>query len=305
MTHLMTTHTGSLPRPQKRARQAASAAWTVLWQQMQTLPASQQAELLSLMQEIVRGLLTLPPDLPPLVAFYGSTRLADDDPLYQAAYETARLLAQAGCSILVGGQRGIMQAALRGAGESGMLSIGCLLEPEQAEEGQRISKGGSGSGGCEEEGAGQPAAQEPTDDDDRETPDVCLRFQHDLARQAVLRVATQACVVFAGGIETLSDLCQTLAALRAGACPRLPIILYDHASWNGLLQWLWMDERREAGAALDGRENVPLFFLCDSPAEIAACLLGSLFPDRPWPWLPPEATVDGMSGEKQAVKGEK
>lgn len=306
-------------RRRRRARQAAEAAWTTLWQQMQTLPASQQAELLSLMQEIITGLLALPSDLPPPVAFCGSTRLTDDDPLYQLADETARLLAQAGCSILVGGQRGIMQAALRGAGESGMLSIGCLLEPEQAEEGKRAGENGcdpdSGSGvgagadadADEAQGTGYGVPEPEPPSEDGEAPDVCLRFRHDLARQAVMHACTQAFVFFPGGLETLNDLCQTLHAMRTGACPRAPIVLSDpdHASWSGLLQWLWRDEKREAEAALDGRAKVPLFFLCHDPAEIVGCLLGSLFPDRPWPWLPPEATVDGRSGEKQAVKGER
>jgi predicted Rossmann-fold nucleotide-binding protein/drug/metabolite transporter (DMT)-like permease len=283
----------TLPRRRRRrARQTAEAAWTTLWQQMQTLPASQQAEMLTLMQEIVRGLLTLPPDLPPLVAFCGSTRLADDDPLYQAAYETARLLAQAGVAIMVGGQRGIMQAALRGVGESGMLSIGCLLEPEQAEEGKRAGENGCGPDSAsgvgadadEAEGTGYGVPEPEPPSEDGEAPDVCLRFRHDLSRQAVMRACAQAFVFFPGGLETLNDLCLTLHAMRTGACPRAPIVLSDpdHVSWSGLLQWLWRDEKREAEAALDGQAKIPRFFLCHDPAEIVGCLLASLFPDRLW-----------------------
>src|SRR5579883_1486855 len=243
-------------RRRVRARQAASAEWTALRQQVQTLPALRQAEMLSLMREMVMGLHTLSAgDLPPLVAFCGSTRLADDDPLYQAAREAARLLARAGFAILVGGEQGIMQAAMRGAGEGGMLSIGCLLEPEQAEEETRAGENGcdsdSGSGkgkgedADEAEGTGQSMPEQTPQE--QQTPDVSLRFRHDLARQAVLRASAQAFVVFAGGLETLGDLGQTLTARRAGASPGLAIVLYDHASWSGLLQWLWMDEKREAG----------------------------------------------------------
>jgi predicted Rossmann-fold nucleotide-binding protein len=274
--------------------------------------------MLSLMREMVMGLHTLSAgDLPPLVAFCGSTRLADDDPLYQAAREAARLLARAGFAILVGGEQGIMQAAMRGAGEGGMLSIGCLLEPEQAEEETRAGENGcdsdSGSGkgkgedADEAEGTGQSMPEQTPQE--QQTPDVSLRFRHDLARQAVLRASAQAFVVFAGGLETLGDLGQTLTARRAGASPGLAIVLYDHASWSGLLQWLWMDEKREAGvqagAALNGRATVapPPFFLCDSPAEIVGCILASRLPDRPWPCSRPQTPTDSRGKEKQAGKG--
>jgi predicted Rossmann-fold nucleotide-binding protein len=247
---------------------------------MRTLPASRQIELLSLMQEIVTGWQTLPPDLPPVVAFCGSTHVADGDPLHRAARETARLLAEAGCAIMVGGERGIMQAATRGAGEGGMLSIGCLLAPEQAE----ASEG----------------ARAPSEAEDREGADVRLRFRHELARQAVMQASARAFVVFPGGLETLGELGQALAARRAGVCPRFPLVLYDRASWSDLLQWLWMDERREAEAALDGRESVSdprfRFFFGDTPAAVVGCLLASLFPDLR---QSPDATAGSMSGEKR------
>src|SRR6185369_13268367 len=57
------------------------------------------------------------------VAIFGSARTAAGDPMYQAAMETASLLAKAGYSIITGGGPGIMEAANRGAFEAGGTSV--------------------------------------------------------------------------------------------------------------------------------------------------------------------------------------
>ncbi len=59
--------------------------------------------------------------IPPSVAFFGSARLKPTSPAYQAAEETARLLARAGFGIITGGGPGIMEAANKGAQEEEFL----------------------------------------------------------------------------------------------------------------------------------------------------------------------------------------
>ncbi len=265
MTHLMTTHTGSLPRPQKRARQAASAAWTVLWQQMQTLPASQQAELLSLMQEIVRGLLTLPPDLPPLVAFYGSTRLADDDPLYRAAYETARLLAQAGFAIITGGGPGIMEAANRGAREGGARSIGLPIRLAREE---------------------RPNAY----------LDVAIPFTQFAPRKAAFLAAASAFVIFPGGLGTLDELFEALCAMQAGHLARLPLILYGSAFWDGLIAFL---RERLAQAGLIDASDLHLLAVADAPAEAVSLVAGAHVVAEAEPATEPLSPLRQQQGQEQ------
>ena len=58
------------------------------------------------------------------VAFFGSARTGPDDPMYQAAQETARLLAEAGYDIITGAGPGVMEAANKGAVEAGAETIG-------------------------------------------------------------------------------------------------------------------------------------------------------------------------------------
>src|SRR5438094_7410106 len=59
------------------------------------------------------------------VAIFGSARTQPGDPEYQAAQETAALLAHASFSVITGGGPGIMEAANRGAFEAGGTSVGC------------------------------------------------------------------------------------------------------------------------------------------------------------------------------------
>ena len=49
------------------------------------------------------------------VSIFGSARTQRDDPMYAAAKETAKLLANAGFEIITGGGPGVMEAANQGS----------------------------------------------------------------------------------------------------------------------------------------------------------------------------------------------
>src|SRR5207249_3296244 len=75
----------------------------------------------------VKGFDTLS-DVYNAVTVFGSARTTPEDPYYEKAVETGRMLAQEGFPIITGGGPGIMEAANRGAQEGNGLSIGCNIE---------------------------------------------------------------------------------------------------------------------------------------------------------------------------------
>src|SRR5437868_12640400 len=62
------------------------------------------------------------------VTIFGSARTHENTEMYDAARETAKLLAVAGFEIITGGGPGVMEAANRGAFEAGKVSVGCNIE---------------------------------------------------------------------------------------------------------------------------------------------------------------------------------
>ena len=82
---------------------------------------------LRILGEFVEGFDTLA-DVHNAVTIFGSARTPADDPFYERAVATARLLAREGFPVITGGGPGIMEAANRGCQEGNGLSIGCNIE---------------------------------------------------------------------------------------------------------------------------------------------------------------------------------
>jgi uncharacterized protein (TIGR00730 family) len=95
-------------------------------------PAKEMARLKRIQEEFVRGFKGLY-HLGPAVTVFGSARFKEDHPYYNLARAVGKELAQAGFATLTGGGPGIMEAANRGAFESGGTSYGLniLLPHEQ------------------------------------------------------------------------------------------------------------------------------------------------------------------------------
>src|SRR5499426_3340880 len=64
----------------------------------------------------------------PCITVFGSARFKEDDTYYQQARSLGRRIAQMGFTTMTGGGPGIMEAANRGAFESGGMSVGCNIE---------------------------------------------------------------------------------------------------------------------------------------------------------------------------------
>lgn len=66
------------------------------------------------------------------VAFFGDADLSKNDPVYKDAYETAKILAQNGFTIVDGGGPGVMQAATTGAQEGDGPTLTVTFDPVDA-----------------------------------------------------------------------------------------------------------------------------------------------------------------------------
>jgi uncharacterized protein (TIGR00730 family) len=188
---------------------------------------------LRIMSEFVNGFDALA-HIPPSVTIFGSARTQPEDPSYQAAVETARLLAKAGFGIITGGGPGIMEAANKGAQEGGNFSIGCNIE-------------------LPFEQAANPYL------------DISLDFSYFFVRKTMFIKYSHAFVIFPGGFGTMDELFEALTLIQTKKVSHFPVILYDSSFWKGMITWI-----REMMLSTNkiSPEDHELLVLSDDPREI-------------------------------------
>ena len=94
------------------------------WQEIKVTDSWQ---IFKVMAELVDGFDKLA-KIGPCVSVFGSARTHNDSPYYKLAEECARLLAEHGYGVISGGGPGIMEAANKGAYETGGKSVGLNIE---------------------------------------------------------------------------------------------------------------------------------------------------------------------------------
>ncbi|SRR6266545_621817 len=196
---------------------------------------------LRIMGEFVDGFEALA-ELGQAVTIFGSARVAESDPIYQAAAETARLLGEAGFTIITGGGPGIMEAANRGARASGANSVGLNIEL-------------------------------PFEQGVNAFVDIAVEFRYFFVRKTMFVKYAQAFVIFPGGFGTLDELFEALTLIQTGKVQNFPLILFGSAYWGGLIEWMrttLLAEGKVAEADLD------LLVLCDSPSEVRDLIVRSV-----------------------------
>jgi uncharacterized protein (TIGR00730 family) len=169
------------------------------------------------------------------VSIFGSARIGPDDPQYHNACEVARLLAQAGFTIITGAGPGIMEAANKGAKLAGGRSIGCNIELPF------------------EQGANPYV-------------DTVINFRYFFVRKTMFIKYSSAFIIFPGGLGTMDELFESLTLIQTGKIYQFPVILFGRYYWAGLLRWMQnrvVRERKIAPGDMD------LMILTDDPAEAA------------------------------------
>lgn len=168
------------------------------------------------------------------VSIFGSARTAPDDPMYEAAEETGRLLARAGFTVVTGAGPGIMEAANKGARGAGGHSVGCNIELPF------------------EQGANPYV-------------DTLVNFRYFFVRKTMFVKYSNAFVIFPGGFGTLDEMFEAITLIQTGKIYQFPVILFGRAYWAGLVRWLQsrvLLERKISAGDLD------LLIMTDDPREV-------------------------------------
>ena len=191
-----------------------------------------------IMSEFVEGFDELS-HIPPSVAMFGSARTKPEDPTYQAAVATARLLAKAGFGIITGGGPGIMEAGNKGAQEGSNCSIGCNIE--------------------------LPFEQGPNP-----YLDISLDFRYFFVRRTMFVKYAEAFIIFPGGFGTMDELFEALTLIQTKKISHFPVILYDSKYWKGLIDWI-----RDTMLTTEKihPEDASLLLLSDDPEEICKIVI--------------------------------
>jgi len=190
---------------------------------------------LRIMGEFVEGFDTLS-DVYNAVTVFGSARSTPDDPYYDKAVETARMLAEEGFPIITGGGPGIMEAANRGAQEGNGLSIGCNIEL-------------------------------PFEQGLNPYVERSINFRYFFVRKTMFVKYSTAFIVFPGGYGTMDELFEALTLIQTGKVSNFPVILFGAQYWAGLAEWL---RERVAGEGKIASTDLRLFTITDSPREAVA-----------------------------------
>ncbi len=173
------------------------------------------------------------------VTVFGSARIGPDDPHYEKARATARLLAEAGFAIITGAGPGIMEAANRGARDAGGRSIGCNIELPF------------------EQGANPYV-------------DTLINFRYFMVRKTMFIKYSVAFLIFPGGFGTLDELFEALTLIQTGKIYQFPVILMGRHYWAGLIRWLQsrvLLEKKISPGDMD------LILITDDPAEAASAVV--------------------------------
>ena len=174
----------------------------------------------------------------PAVSIFGSARTQPGTRYYQLTEQIARLLSDAGFSVISGGGPGIMEAANKGAyfGKSPSVGLNIQLPHEQAAN----------------------AFQ-----------DISQTFRHFFARKYMFVRFASAYVVMPGGFGTLDELLEALTLIQTGKSRKIPLILVCSEFWGGMFDWF---RDRLVAEGMINPEDMDLIQLIDEPEAVVEAI---------------------------------
>jgi hypothetical protein len=175
----------------------------------------------------------------PAVTLFGSARVDEGSPPYEAARAVGRRFAESGWAVITGGGGGVMEGGNRGCKEGGGLSVGFNIE--------------------------LPHEQHPNP-----YLDIEHTFDHFYARKVCFVRPAEGFVIFPGGFGTLDELYESLVLIQTGKVMHFPTILFDSSYWGEMVHWIRHELLREHMISPD---DVELLHLTDDPDEAVQLVL--------------------------------
>jgi uncharacterized protein (TIGR00730 family) len=174
----------------------------------------------------------------PAVSMFGSARVQPGHAYYEKTRQIARLLSDAGFSVISGGGPGLMHAANEGAqsGSSPAIGLNIMLPFEQ--------------GGNEHQ-------------------DISVDFRYFFARKMMFVRFASAYVILPGGFGTLDELGEVLTLVQTGKSRKIPVILVGGDFWRGLLAWMG---DKLVGEGMISAQDMDLMQVIEEPEAIVEAI---------------------------------
>jgi len=172
-------------------------------------PRSRQSEfsiVLSILREFVKGFRVLH-FVGPCVTVFGSARFKEDHPYYAMARQVGAGLTDIGFTVMTGGGPGIMEAANRGARESGGRSVGAnIILPQEQKHNEYL--------------------------------DTVVTFNYFFVRKVMLVKYSFGFIVMPGGVGTMDELFEAVTLIQTRKIDSFPIVLMGRDYWQNMLELL-------------------------------------------------------------------
>ena len=201
---------------------------------------------LRIMGEFVEGFDALA-ELGPAISIFGSARVKEGDPQYQATVEVARLLGEAGLVIITGGGPGLMEAGNRGAKLAGAKSVGLNIEL-------------------------------PFEQGINPFVELGIEFRYFFVRKTMFVKYSRGYVIMPGGFGTMDEMFDALTLIQTGKIRNFPLILFGTEYWRGLVEWI-KGTMLAGGKISEG--DLDLILVTDSAEETRDVIVQSM-QDSTW-----------------------
>lgn len=169
----------------------------------------------------------------PCVTIFGSARFGPETAHYQNAEKIGAEMAKLGFTVMTGGGPGIMEAANKGAYESGGYSVGCnIILPIEQKPNPYLHK--------------------------------WIYIPYFFVRKVILVKYSYAFIVMPGGIGTLDELFEALTLIQTKMINGFPLVVFDTKYHKELWHHIKIMEKNESIS----QEDMKLLFVTDSVEEL-------------------------------------